>query len=438
MLLAYCINSQFFLPPTVTSSSNMEFEQIGMWHVSTSDTTAYTSYKEQQETVLLKLISETVIQDVRVLSSAVGTFNAVAIDNQLILLWEQRVSCAVFKSIIDDFALLEDGYVVVAERNGLISLGTMHGDQFTVTQANRLCQASTEGQTYCRVLFQKEQPHTDEDHQRSKVKVLAMTSASELIVCSNVSLQDGDIDLSEIEIQRLNTPQGLVLDMAVKEDMIIAVGVDCFWVASEVEGELVLEACLYDIALEASFSEKATVKMTKVQCYPDAPFFITMDASGQFYLWDCLTLTAVHTWQICGALDFKLIVDQESFSSLQKLQLLVLKDSEIQTVTLPSLTPKLTYKLTDTPASLTRCPITQDDMLVAEKKIVEDYVDMETHVSVRLYTESNPQKRLMRLLSRHRFEEAEALAKLYGLKYELDPSIIQSLMYEQKDTYEEM
>ncbi|KAK3714116.1 hypothetical protein RRG08_006854 [Elysia crispata] len=71
-----------------------------------------------------------------------------------------------------------------------------------------------------------------------------------------------------------------------------------------------------------------------------------------------------------------------SHFSLQELQLLVLRDSEILTVALPSLTPKLTYKLADTPASLTRCPVTQDDILVAEKKIVEDFVEVETHVSI--------------------------------------------------------
>ncbi|KAK3769147.1 hypothetical protein RRG08_034478 [Elysia crispata] len=458
-----------------------------MWHVSTSDTTAYTSYdREQQETVLLKLISENAPPEVCVLSSAIGTFTAVAIDKQLIVLREQSVSCTFFKSIIDDFALLEGGYIVVAERNGLISLGTvhgdrftvtqanvrlphthkdnplhgdrftvtqanvrlphthkdnpLHGDRFTVTQANRLCQASAEGQTYCRVLFQEEPSHAEGDQQRSKVKVLAMTSQCELVVCSNMSLQDGDIDLSEIEIQRLSTPPGFVLDMAVAKDMIIAVGPDCLWVASEVEGELVLEANLSEMVLESTLStdDLKGVKMIKVQYCLDAPFFITMDALGQFYLWDCLTLTIMHTWHIRGVLDFRVIVEQKSFSSLQELQLLVLRDSEILTVTLPSLTPKLTYKLADTPASLTRCPITQDDILVAEKKIVEDFVEVETHVSVRLYTESSPQKRLMRLLSRHRFEEAEALAKLYGLKYELDPSIIQSLMNERKDTFVEM
>ncbi|GFS14556.1 kinetochore-associated protein 1-like [Elysia marginata] len=408
------------------------------WLVSrpADETTVYNG--DHQKAVMLNLINQSA-KDAQALSSAIGNFYAVGIEKQLAFVWNQRVICGRFSSTIDDFDVLEDGFLVVAERDGLVSLGTVDTEEGLVKLANntKLCQASPEGRTFCRVLFQAEAADT-EGAQRARV--IAVTANSELIMCNNICLSAGAIDLSEIEIQRVSIPPGVVSDMAVSGDRIIAVGPDTMWVMCFIEGEILLEASLNEVMVEAAelTGENAgSVDMTKIGTVPDAPFFITMDAAGQFYVWDCLTLTVVHTWQISGALDFRLVIDQGVLPSLPKLQMLVLRESEVLFVSLPSLKPKAVYQLTGSHASLTRCPITQDDVLVVEKQIIDDEIEEETHVSLRLYAEANPQKRLTRLLSRRRFQEAEALAKLYGLKYELDPGILESMMREGKETYEE-
>ncbi|GFO02847.1 kinetochore-associated protein 1-like [Plakobranchus ocellatus] len=177
--------------------------------------------------------------------------------------------------------------------------------------------------------------------------------------------------------------------------------------------------------------------MIKVHTLPEASVFITMDTTGQLYVWDCLTLTVVHTWQFPSARDFRPVLDQEGLTSLDKLQLLLLEKDKIKLINPMSKVTKVTYESPGGKANLTRCAVLQDDILITDCQVTEDLLDVETSVSLKLYAETSPEERLRKLLSRHRFEEAENLAQLYGLRYELDPSIIQTLMNKDKKTLEE-
>ncbi|GFO02849.1 hypothetical protein PoB_002935400 [Plakobranchus ocellatus] len=176
-----------------------------------------------------------------VVSSALGKVYALAVNRQLVVVIEQKVCCVGFGSNIDDFALLEGGetvVVAVAQRDGTVSLGSISDGQLAVTRSYRLCPAGDEGQTR---IFMQTQPDS-EGLQRARL--FAMTTDSTLIMSSNILIQGNDIDVSKVKVQRASTPPGPVLDIAVTEDMVIAVGSDSTWVSYIVEDELIVEPIL--------------------------------------------------------------------------------------------------------------------------------------------------------------------------------------------------
>ncbi|XP_059175764.1 kinetochore-associated protein 1-like [Physella acuta] len=406
-------------------STTAALDTSNRWVLSLSDATTCGGF----ETLATFISEDRVLREPVVSSTSFGPeFSAVALDNLLAVIHEQDVICTNFKYHIDAIAILDGGYLAVGDRSGTLTIGVVAEGKFIVKHSCNIFpdKAYTLATTFHRILFQV----VTENETTIIARLVCLCPENTLLIFSNLILQNGDIDLSAVKMEKLACIHE-TRDISTFPNGIVTVGkgFDCIAVYRFDTDGIVLE--------DSSSADEDDAVMIRVQATENNEVYLTLDSKGTFYLWDSLTLCVLDTFCLPGVTDFRLVESKsDQFFSLENIKLIVKQGHLIRTLSLPQLKVGFEYRTESSHVGLSRMPLSLEEIYVTEFNCDEE--DTEAQVFFRCYTETSPERRLLRLVAKKRFEEAEQFAKLYGLNFDLDPVIVQYKLREVKDTFDEM
>ncbi|XP_055867328.1 kinetochore-associated protein 1-like [Biomphalaria glabrata] len=358
-------------------------------------------------------------------AAASSNFCVLAIDSMLAVVHEQDVCCTYFKGKIEDVAILEGGYIAVADQTGALALGVFN-EKFKVKHScNFITEKSAcQENVYTKIEFQR----TVDDSGRTLARLACLCTSGRLLVFKNILLLNGDLDLSLVTMDRLESAHIQAFDFISTEMSIVTVGsgADCLAVYT-------FENSTFCLSQTASLENDR--ELVKIQVLSSANIYLTLDSQGTVHIWDAFTLCIVYTWSMQGVDDFR-IMEHKTEQNLRLENITLLTKGEDKLCSYEMLTKSVKEFMPR--ADLTRFskwPQTDDDIFVATCAV--DNEDGQMTVSLQNFAETSPHKRLQYLLSRRRFDEAEMLAKLHGLHFVLEPVFVQQRLRESKETFEE-
>ncbi|XP_035827199.1 uncharacterized protein LOC118477180 [Aplysia californica] len=369
----------------------------------------------------------------RTASATDGSTFVWSVDQQLTLFQGQHTCIKHFQSRIDDVALAPGGLIAVAESRGSVTVGVLQTSETGILfKEKNHCNFVPENERFADVTFVKVIFQVCEEE--SSCRLMCLSSGGLLLVFRNIRLLDGDIDLSAVKVDKLRTSHSQSWDVAATESNVYTVGggASCLNVFScEDEGQLVPQE---------QVSEDGDPEMRALAVLSNGDALLTMDSKGTFYLFDTVVLMVVHTWSGPGCVDFR-IVDPRSDKPFKlenfKLVALVPQEEKVQLLSLPDRRSLFEQRISGR-ASLGKALMSQEEIFTTEWKSIEDEDGAETTVVYRCYAETNPQQRLLRLIAKKRFAEAQELATMYGLDYNFVPHIVQSKIWQTFPTLAEM
>ncbi|KAI0223217.1 hypothetical protein LSAT2_025561 [Lamellibrachia satsuma] len=167
--------------------------------------------------------------------------------------------------------------------------------------------------------------------------------------------------------------------------------------------------------------------VTKVAVTKCGKSLFTLDSESHLMLWSTHTLTCMRQWNDSVA-DFSLQETAQETTGVDGLKIVMLTMDQdgacsLQICSLPRLEPVCRLQLNKT-AWLVSCPSSQESVLLVEGAAEEtsslgDHGDLIENLKVCCLTETLPETRFYKLLSKKLFDGAESFAKLFNLDVEL-------------------
>ncbi|XP_014665212.1 PREDICTED: kinetochore-associated protein 1-like [Priapulus caudatus] len=174
------------------------------------------------------------------------------------------------------------------------------------------------------------------------------------------------------------------------------------------------------IHMTIHYEELCNGSIVKCIVSRDCRYLLTLDSSNALSVWDAQSMIMLRQWNELPVTDFTLIEEfcQGEISQLVKIIILTpASDGHafLQVHSFPDF--ELVYSLkVGCSTTLVQSNVDQEEIIFVEG-VAEDGADVPSCLRVRLLTEALPQTRLVRLLQRHKFDEALRFVN----QFRLDP-----------------